>query len=407
MAKSPNDAASGDGSLDPEEAERLAALFRPSWEAPPPVEAAAGSAASVNGSAHPSTEKPSSPAQRPREAANPFGVPNGVQVNPKKTLIGLPPPAGLTPAPGPAGPVGAGAERRSSPTAARSERTTQPPVHQRPARQALSEAPPAPPSDPRAANPPAARASSPRSEPSSSPKVVKPTGVAKAYVPKEAPDTPAVVVDEAMLRAGEAAAAEEEAARRARLNARRHAATVPGSRALEEAIRAALPHRRRRRARLIAVAALAAVGVVGGVVALGFSGAERSTISAAPEPPVEPASPAAALHVPPPPPATESEPTPEPVAIEALPTESEVASAQRDNDKPSGRTTALRTSTSTEEARSKDGDAARRSTAERRSEKEGKAATAKRESGGTTSTRPSADEPSKRKKSVIVRDTPF
>ena len=45
----------------------------------------------------------------------------------------------------------------------------------------------------------------------SGPRSSRPSGVAKIYVPKEGADTPAVVVDEAALRDGEAAAAAEEA----------------------------------------------------------------------------------------------------------------------------------------------------------------------------------------------------
>lgn len=406
MAKSPNEAASGGGSLDPEEAERLAALFRPSWEAPPPEPA--GPTAPVNGSARPGSERPSKAASSAPGATS-SSVANGAAATPKKTLMGVPAPAALAPEPA----ASQSGTRSPSPPVERSDRTTQPPVHQRPSRQALSEAPPAASkSRPRTSTPSPPRAAvSARPEPGSSPSAAKPTGVAKAYVPKEAPDTPAVVVDQEMLRAGEAAAAEEEAARRARLKARRHAATVPGSRALEEAIRAALPNRRRRRARF-AAAALVAAGLAGAAVAgLGALESKPSPNDATPEDvatPVETMPPAAALHVPPPPPATASEPEPEPVSVEALPTEAEVASSEAGSNKPSGRTAPSRTTADTSEARAKDkdADAPRRSTAEKRQEKEA-GTTTKRESRSTASTRSTAEEPSKRKKSVIVRDTPF
>jgi hypothetical protein len=66
--------------------------------------------------------------------------------------------------------------------------------------------------------PPAPAKSSPRSS--------RPSGVAKAYVPKEDPHTPAIVVDARAVREGEEAAAAEEARRRIQLESTRSAQTM-------------------------------------------------------------------------------------------------------------------------------------------------------------------------------------
>lgn len=76
---------------------------------------------------------------------------------------------------------------------------------------------------PTAATPPAASVEEALTDPS------KPSGVARPYQPKQDASTPAIVVEQSVLHAGEQAAAAQRSARRARTHYSKHSATVPGN----------------------------------------------------------------------------------------------------------------------------------------------------------------------------------
>jgi len=325
MANSPRDGRSGSGPLDTDQAERLAELFQPSWEV--------GSG-------------PSAAARPARSEMEKFGTTTAPEVpvpTHKKTLVGLPVPTPVMPAakaasvPAPSATAMAAAAEAAARAASKktlmgvappavgrsTSRSSQPPPVKVP-----SHAPPPPPPPDLAETKPwskGATSTPPRTEPAakSSPRSSRPSGVAKAYVPKEDPHTPAVVVNPDALRDGEAAAAAEEARRRARAEAARHAKTMrarPGELGFERELK------KSRKGWVIAAGLVGALGV-GGFFALRSAddpgpiaedaalGAKPETATAPPPPqiPVVPSPEALPVESPP-------EPTvaPEPVAAEAL-----------------------------------------------------------------------------------------
>jgi hypothetical protein len=245
MANSRSDAPSGGGPFDPEQAERLAELFQASWEALPSTGSSGGAPAV------PPPPPPPPPPQGLAPGANEpsfdrrgaITVPEVPAANHKRTLLGIPTPVATVPVAAtspfgppasPFGPTVPTPEAVSDPRAANKKTLlgVAPPTpvrgpspSQPPAVKVPSHAPPPPPPPP----PPLTADRSPEPVPAatkSSPRSSRPSGVAKIYVPKEGADTPAVVVDEAALRDGQAAAAAEEARRRARSNTSRSAPTM-------------------------------------------------------------------------------------------------------------------------------------------------------------------------------------
>lgn len=389
MANSPRDGRSGSGPLDTDQAERLAELFQPSWEV--------GSG-------------PASP--KSRAEMDKFGTTTAPEVPVpahKKTLVGLPVPTPVMPAskggsvnPPPVSPVAqaaaaAAAAKAASkktlmgvapPAVARStSRSSQPPSVKVP-----SHAPPPPPPPPDQAETQSwakgALPTTPRVEPAakSSPRSSRPSGVAKAYVPKEDPHTPAVVVDEAALRDGEAAAAAEDARRRARAEAARHAKTMrarPGELGFERET----PKKSRKLLWVLGAAAVGALGI-GGFLALKNSGdapigaesAEPPNADTTPAEPIPTVASPESLPVESPAPPQPPEPAaPEPVAAPEPPPAREPARAEARPSKPQP--------------------------APRQN-----AAPARRASDAAPS-KPAQSEPKKtaepQKKNVIVRDAPF
>jgi hypothetical protein len=387
MANSPRDGRSGSGPLDTDQAERLAELFQPSWEV-------GSNAASPKG----------------RGEMDKFGTTTAPEVPVpahKKTLVGLPVPTPVMPAskmPGakpsapPVQPAAAAAAAEAAaraaskrtlmgvapPSVGRStSRSSQPPPVKVP-----SHAPPPPPPPEPAELKSRAKGTLPAppiSEPAakSSPRSSRPSGVAKAYVPKEDPHTPAVVVDEAALRDGEAAAAAEEARRRARLEAARHAKTMrarPGELSFE--------HEEPKKSRkLLWVLGFAAAGALGVAGFLGLRSSDGSaTIS---EEPAEPAKAAA-----------ESPPIPTVASPEALPVESPPTEPERPAPpKPAEPVVTPAREPPRVEARPTKPQPASRQTA------------APRRASDAAPSRPAQSEPKKtaepQKKNVIVRDAPF
>jgi hypothetical protein len=247
MANSPSDSPPGGGSFDPEEAERLAELFQASWEALPNP-GGTGAPAAVAGSPLTAEAEPSGPRSGAEKNAGRRGaitVPEVPAANPKRTLLGIPAPIATVPVaaaalPSPL-PNDADAARAANkrtllgvapPAPVRGPSQSQPPPVKVP-----SHAPPPPPPPPPLADQAEMAAWDSAAAPSnttpaippaakSSPRSSRPSGVAKAYVPKEDAHIPAIVVDEAALRDGEAAAAAEEARRQARAQASRSARTM-------------------------------------------------------------------------------------------------------------------------------------------------------------------------------------
>jgi hypothetical protein len=394
MANSPRDGRSGSGPLDTDQAERLAELFQPSWEV--------GS-------------DPASP--KSRAEMEKFGTTTAPEVPVpvhKKTLVGLPVPTPVMPAskagsvnPPPVSPVAQAAAAAAAAKAASKKtlmgvappavgrstsRSSQPPSVKVP-----SHAPPPPPPPP----PPdlaetqswakGSLPTTPRVEPAakSSPRSSRPSGVAKAYVPKEDPHTPAVVVDEAALRDGEAAAAAEDARRRARAEAARHAKTMrarPGELGFEHET----PKKSRKLLWVLGAAAVGALGI-GGFLALksssdapiGAESAESGKSDTTPAEPIPTVASPESLPVespaPPQPPEPAAVAAPEPVAAPESPPARGPARAEVRPSKPQP--------------------ASRQN-----------AAPAKRASDAAPS-RPAQSEPKKtaepQKKNVIVRDAPF
>ncbi len=388
MANSPRDGRSGSGPLDTDQAERLAELFQPSWEV--------GS-------------KSSGASPKGRAEMDKFGSTTAPEVPVpahKKTLVGLPVPTPVMPAskmPGarpsapPVQPAAAAAAAEAAaraaskrtlmgvapPSVGRStSRSSQPPPVKVP-----SHAPPPPP--PADAVELKSRGKGtlpapPLSEPAakSSPRSSRPSGVAKAYVPKEDPHTPAVVVDEAALRDGEAAAAAEEARRRARVEAARHAKTMrarPGELGFEHEV----PKKSRKLLWVLGFAAAGALGVVG------FLGLRSSDGSATiGEEPVEPPKAEA-----------ESAPIPTVASPEALPVESPDQPEQVASPEPAAPVVVPAREPVRAEPRPAKPQPASRQTA------------APKRASDPSPSRPAQSEPKKtaepQKKNVIVRDAPF
>jgi hypothetical protein len=283
MANSRSDAPSGGGPFDPEQAERLAELFQASWEALPSAGSSGGAPAAPAAPAGGPSAGTSDPSFDRRDAITAPEVP---AANHKRTLLGIPTPVAALPVAAsspfgpPASPFGptvptpeAASDPRAAnkktllgvapPTPVRGPSASQPPTVKVP-----SQAPPPPPPPPpipvdQLPEPvPPATKSSPRSS--------RPSGVAKIYVPKEGADTPAVVVDEAALRDGEAAAAAEEARRRARSNETRSAKTMRARTSEFD-----LPLGTKKRTGLwIGVTLVGLLGVAGGALLLLGSGPE-------------------------------------------------------------------------------------------------------------------------------------
>ena len=377
MANSPRDGRSGSGPLDTDQAERLAELFQPSWEV--------GSG-------------PNAASPKGRAEMEKFGTTTAPEVPVpahKKTLVGLPVPTPVMPASKvsspPAQPAAAAAAAEAAARAASKKtlmgvappavgrstsRSSQPPPVKVP-----SHAPPPPPPPAHSAPPSSAAKSSPRSS--------RPSGVAKAYVPKEDPHTPAVVVDEAALRDGEAAAAAEDARRRARMEAARHAKTMrarPGELGFERE-----PPKKSRK--LLWLLGAAAIGVLGIGGFLGLKGSGGSSAAGEESAPVE-AEPKAT------PPA---EPIPTVASPEALPVESPSAPGAEPIAVVPAPAAAPLSPPAREPVRA-EGRASKPQPAPRQG------AASKRPSDAAPS-RPAQSEPKKtaepQKKNVIVRDAPF
>jgi DnaK suppressor protein len=155
----------------------------------------------------------------------------------------------------------------------------------------------------------------------------KPTGVAKPYIPKDDANTPAVVVDQAVLKAGESAAQAEARARRARTQRAQNATTIPGHvRVAARQVGAAqeveriseLPGLKPSRTPLVVVASLLAAGAI---VAVYFNLRAPSTAIA---PTLETAHPSAVVVAPAPPSAASAEVSPPALAESAAPASSGV-----------------------------------------------------------------------------------
>lgn len=403
MPNSPSDAPSGGGPLDPEQAERLAELFKASWEVLPTPETSTASPAAPG-----HTTAPARPGAVDTGSAGRRGAITSPEVplaNPKKTLLGIPPPpavAKVEPASSPASaPVPSdprAANKRTlmgvAPPAAvprGPSPSTPPPV------KVPSHAPPPPPPPPldagagassaRGLGPPSQTPQPHSQAAKSSPRSSRPSGVAKVYVPKEnEAQMPAVVVDAAALRDGEAAAAAEEARRRARAEANRSAQTMRA-----RAGDLDLPPLRQSRTGLwVGAALLCLAGAVGGGFLLLRT--EEGNEAAAPAR----AETSASVE------ATTESPTPVVPSPEALPLEpaapTEAATPAAPSPAPLVRPTADERGAPSRSNKAQP--ATRQNTASKRPPE-----------GSTPARSPAGAEPQKRsepaKKSVIVRDAPF
>ena len=394
MANSPSDSPSGGGKFDPEQAEKLAELFQASWEALP---AAEGPAAPAAGAPAPAS-KPEAIVPDRRGAIT---VPEAPLATAKRTLLGLPVPVAVVPEPSRDPQAKAPTENPAGGTVSKKTLLgVAPPIAVRPSAPQQSapsfEAPPPPP-------PIGDEAVSPATK--SSPQASRPSGVAKVYVPKEGPRTPAVVVDEAALRDGAAAAAAEEARRRSTTKTSRAMPTVrarPGE--------VELPSGMKRRSGLgIALVVLGVLGVGFAAIYFAVATSEPSGDARAEEP-KQRAVPATADPLIPPLPADASE------AAAASPQASGDAAQKEKLDRAAASEAVGHPAHSAAAARAASpprqtaGQSARSTAAPREARAPAARPNAAQKRPSDASRAPAPAEtkkPEPQKKSVIVRDTPF